>query len=171
MTIFCYFELSILFCCEFFAFALSFQFHFVASSLFCFDFFSFAVLIAGYYRNLHIPPSKTFPPGSYHYYERAETVTIIKLVKILVTSFDKSHHLCTLYIVGHCFDVPSFRFKHIEVLRLFNLTNKIFTKKYIVQEQLPFPTNFLIISTTICQTKIFFVTFFPILISFIPLPY
>ena len=39
-------------------------------------------------------------------YERCEEVTKIKLLRVLVTSFDKSHHLFTLYIFGYCFAVP-----------------------------------------------------------------
>ena len=49
-------------------------------------------------------------------------------------TFDKSHHLCALSILGYCFTVPQFRFKHAEIQRLFNLTNKTFTKKYRVQK-------------------------------------
>ena len=30
----------------------------------------------------------------------------IKLARVLVTSFDKFHHLCNLYIFGFCFVVP-----------------------------------------------------------------
>ena len=39
-------------------------------------------------------------------YERDEKVTKIKLVRVLVTSFNKSHHLCTFDIFGYCFVVP-----------------------------------------------------------------
>ena len=39
-------------------------------------------------------------------YERCEEVTKIKLLRALVASFDKSHHLFTLYIFGYCFAVP-----------------------------------------------------------------
>ena len=39
-------------------------------------------------------------------YERAEKVTKIKLVRVLVTSFNKSHHLCIFDIFGYCFVVP-----------------------------------------------------------------
>ena len=51
------------------------------------------------------------------------------LTKVSVTSFDKFHHLCNLYIFGSYFIMQQFSFKHAEVWRFFNLTNKIFTKK------------------------------------------
>ena len=35
-----------------------------------------------------------------------EEITKIKPTRVLVTSFDKSHHLCNLYIFGFCFVVP-----------------------------------------------------------------
>ena len=38
-------------------------------------------------------------------YERADKTTKIKLVKVLVPTFDKSYHLCTLRIFGYCFTV------------------------------------------------------------------
>ena len=36
----------------------------------------------------------------------AEKIIKIKLARILVTSFDKFHHFCNLYIFGFCFVVP-----------------------------------------------------------------
>ena len=87
-----------------------------------------------------------------------ELKKIPKLTKVSVTSLDKFHHLCNLYIFGLCFVVQKFSFKH-EVGRFFNnLTNKIFTKKYDVQELLHEIYNlvlpyFLTISATICQIK------------------
>ena len=63
-------------------------------------------------------------------------MTKIKLARVLVTSFDKFHHLCNLHIFGFCFVVSLFRFKHAEVWRFFNLTNNIFTKMYSVQKSL-----------------------------------
>ena len=42
--------------------------------------------------------------GGRRNFERAEKVT--KLVKVLVTSFEKSHHLCTLHFCGYCFALP-----------------------------------------------------------------
>ena len=53
---------------------------------------------------------------------------------VLVTSFDKFHHLCNLFCFGLCFVVPKFSFKHAEVSRFFNLTNKVSTKMCSVQE-------------------------------------
>ena len=35
-----------------------------------------------------------------------EKITKIKPTRVLVTSFDKFHHLCNLYIFGFCFVVP-----------------------------------------------------------------
>ena len=35
-----------------------------------------------------------------------EKITKIKPVRLLVTSFDKFHHLCNLYISGFCCAVP-----------------------------------------------------------------
>ena len=87
-----------------------------------------------------------------------ELKKIPKLTKVSVTSLDKFHHLCNLYIFGLCFVMQKFSFKH-EVGRFFNnLTNKIFTKKYDVQELLHEIYNlvlpyFLTISATICQIK------------------
>ena len=37
---------------------------------------------------------------------RAEKVNKIKLLRVLLTSFDKSHHLYTLHIFDYCFAVP-----------------------------------------------------------------
>ena len=41
-----------------------------------------------------------------NYSERTEKVTKVKLVKVVVTSFDKSHHLCTLHFFVYCFAIP-----------------------------------------------------------------
>ena len=57
-----------------------------------------------------------------------------KLTKVSVTSFDKFHYLCNLYIFGLCFVMQYFSFKHAEVWRFFNLTNKILIEKYDMQE-------------------------------------
>ena len=57
-----------------------------------------------------------------------------KLTKVSVTSFDKFDHLCNLYIFGLWFVMQQFSFKHAEVWKFFNVTNKIFIKKYYVQE-------------------------------------
>ena len=54
---------------------------------------------------------------------------ITELKKALVTGFDKLHYLCNLYIFGLYFVVQKFSFKHGEVWRFFNLTNKTFTKR------------------------------------------
>ena len=55
-----------------------------------------------------------------------------RLTKVLVTRFNKFHHLCNLYIFGLCFAIQWFSFKHAEVWRFFNLTDIIFTKEYNV---------------------------------------
>ena len=54
---------------------------------------------------------------------------ITELKTALVTGFDKLHYLCNLYIFGLYFAVQKFSFKHGEVWRFFNLTNKTFTKR------------------------------------------
>ena len=41
-----------------------------------------------------------------NYSEKAKKVTKIKLVRLLATSFDKSHHLCTLHIFACYFALP-----------------------------------------------------------------
>ena len=64
----------------------------------------------------------------------AKKMNKIKLTTVLVTSFDKFHHSCCLYVFGFCFVAPWFRFKCAEVWRFFNLTSLIFTKKYNAQE-------------------------------------
>ena len=61
-------------------------------------------------------------------------MTKIKPWKVLVTSIDKFHHLGNLYIFAFYFVMSKFRFKHAEVLRFFNLTNKVFTENYSIQE-------------------------------------
>ena len=69
-----------------------------------------------------------------------------KLTKVLVTSFDKFHHLWNLYIFGLCFLVQWFSFKHAEVWRFFNLTNKILQENMICRNNytkdtaFPYPT-------------------------------
>ena len=66
------------------------------------------------------------------FYRTAEKVTKIKLVMVMVKSFDKYHHLFNLSHFG-CYLVFSLlRFTHTEYKGTF--TNKIFTKKDIVQE-------------------------------------
>ena len=47
-----------------------------------------------------------FPPPERGEDYGAEKTTKIKLVTILVTTFDKFHHLCNLYIFDFCFVVP-----------------------------------------------------------------
>ena len=74
----------------------------------------------------HVPKQNS-PPGLYHHHSRqmeithfhrtafftsrkgkdygAEKMAKIKLVRVLVTSFDKFHHFCNLYVFGLCFVV------------------------------------------------------------------
>ena len=62
-------------------------------------------------RKLPISPNSIFwksvfsPSGRGKDYE-AEKMTKIKLARILVLSFNKFHHLCSLYIFDFCFVVP-----------------------------------------------------------------
>ena len=94
-------------------------------------------------RNLPIPPDQHFLKICFSPAERglgeedygAEKITKIKPRRVLVTSFDKFHHLCSIFVFGFCFVVPQFNFKHTEVWRSFNLNNNIFPKKCSVQEQ------------------------------------
>ena len=88
----------------------------------------------------------------------AEKMTKIKLARAFVTSFDKFYHLCMQplhFSFLFCCTIIKIR----ECWRFFNLTNKIFTKKFSVQEYLHERYNltlpcFLTISpTTICQKK------------------
>ena len=97
------------------------------------------------------------PPGFYHYLPGRRELPIPpksgfwryflkimelkkqqqqKKTQVSATSFDKFHHLCNLYIFGLCFVLQWFSFKHTEVWRFFNLTNKIFSERYDVQEEL-----------------------------------
>ena len=80
-------------------------------------------------RNLRIPPKQRFlkiyffPADRENYGERyyeVEKVTKIKPTRVLVTIFDRFHHLCNLCIFGFCFIVPYPSFKHAEVWRIFN---------------------------------------------------
>ena len=41
-----------------------------------------------------------------NYFERTVKVTKIKLVQVLATSLDKSHHLYILHIFDYCFAIP-----------------------------------------------------------------
>ena len=93
-------------------------------------------------------------------------MTKIKLARAFVTSFYKFYHLCMQplhFSFLFCCAIIKIR----ECWRFFNLTNKIFTKKFSVQEYLHERYNltlpcFLTISpTTICQIKIFIPKFFP----------
>ena len=93
-------------------------------------------------------------------------MTKIKLARAFVTSFDKFYHLCMQplhFSFLFCCAIIKIR----ECWRFFNLTNKIFTKKFSVQEYLHERYNltlpcFLTISpTTICQIKTFILKFFP----------
>ena len=43
---------------------------------------------------------------TYSFSGELKKVTKIKLVRVLVKSFDKSHHLDALHIFGYCFVVP-----------------------------------------------------------------
>ena len=57
------------------------------------------------------PPNRVFWRSFFHPAEReevygAEKMTKVKLERVLVTSCDKFHHLCNLYIFGFCFVVP-----------------------------------------------------------------
>ena len=81
-----------------------------------------------------ISPEGFFPQQNGGRIMELKKMTKIKLSSVLATSFDKFHHICNLYIFCFCFVVPWLRFKHAEACRFFNLTNKIFTKKYSVQE-------------------------------------
>ena len=56
-----------------------------------------------------------------------EKISKIKPTRVLVTSVDKSHNLGNLYIFDSHFVVPLFSFKHAEMWRFLNLTNKIFS--------------------------------------------
>ena len=56
-------------------------------------------------------PNKVFWKSIFRQQKRgenygAEKMTKIKLARILVTSFDKFHHFCNLYVFGFCFAVP-----------------------------------------------------------------
>ena len=44
-----------------------------------------------------------------------EKITKIKPTRVLVTGFDKFHHLCNLNVFGFCFVVLQFSFKHAEL--------------------------------------------------------
>ena len=53
--------------------------------------------------NYHFPPNRVFWKSVFHPAERgqgygAEKTAKVKLVRVLVTSFDKFHHLCNRYI-------------------------------------------------------------------------
>ena len=86
---------------------------------------------------LPIPPEQRFLK-IYFLRRKGERIMELKelpkLTKVSVTSFDKFDHLCNLYIFGLWFVMQQFSFKHAEVWKFFNLTNKIFIKKYYVQE-------------------------------------
>ena len=61
--------------------------------------------------NYHFPPNRVFWKSVFHPAERgedygAEKMTKVKLARVLVTSLDKFHHQCNLYIFGFCFVVP-----------------------------------------------------------------
>ena len=60
--------------------------------------------------NYPFPPNRVFWKSVFHPAERgkdyaAEKMTKVKLARVLVTSFDKFHHLCYFYIFGFCFAV------------------------------------------------------------------
>ena len=61
--------------------------------------------------NYPFPPNRVFWKSVFQPTERgedygAEKMTKVKLARVLVTSFDKFHHQCNLYIFGFCFVVP-----------------------------------------------------------------
>ena len=87
---------------------------------------------------LPIPPEQRFLK-IYFLRRKGERIMELKelpkLTKVSVTSFDKFHHLCNLYILDlYMFCYAIINFKHADVWRFFNLTNKVFIKKYDVQE-------------------------------------
>ena len=62
-------------------------------------------------RKLPIPPQQHFLKILFFPAEREEDHGVEEIIKtkptqVLVTSFDKFHHLCNLYIFGFCFVVP-----------------------------------------------------------------
>ena len=104
-------------------------------------------------------PKQNSPPGFYHYPpgrrespsrtaffqdsfswgERGERIMelkeLTKLTKVSVTSFDKFHHLWKLYIFDlYVFLCNNLALNMLKCERFFNLTNKVFIKKYDVQE-------------------------------------
>ena len=70
------------------------------------------------------------------FHSSAEKAIKIKLVMVIVKSFEKYHHLFNLYILVTILFFSWLRFKHTEYKRLFNLANKMFNKKDIVQKWL-----------------------------------
>ena len=60
-------------------------------------------------QELSIPPKKRFLKIFFPEQERGERIMelkkLIKLTRVLVTSFDKFHHLCNFYIFSLCFAV------------------------------------------------------------------
>ena len=96
-------------------------------------------------------------------YKRLEKVTKVKLVKVLVKRFDKPT------IFGP--------FIFLVAVLLHHISDSSMLKSYwgsliwiIAWMTKPFPTPFLTISPTICQTKIFIFTLFPHFIKFHPSP-
>ena len=66
--------------------------------------------LSGRSKNNLFPSNRVFEKSVFHSSEReekygAEKMTKVKLVKVLVTRFEKFHHLCNLYIFGFCFVV------------------------------------------------------------------
>ena len=64
---------------------------------------------------------------------RAANMTKIKLARVVVTSFDKFHHLQPLYF-WFLFCCIIIYIQATEMWRFFNLTSFIYTKKYSLQE-------------------------------------
>ena len=81
-------------------------------------------------QELPIPPEQRFLKIFFPSQKRGERIMELKklpkLTRVLGSSFDKFHHRCNLYIFILCFVAQKFSFKHAEVWRFLNLTNKFF---------------------------------------------
>ena len=93
-------------------------------------------------------------------------MTKIKLVRVLVASFNTSHHLCILHIFGFCFAVHNLDSNILTCEGSLTQPIKVSRKSiacrnnYMKDKDFPYPI-FLTISLTICQIKIFIFTFSP----------
>ena len=68
-----------------------------------------------FWRSLFFPSRKGGWERGWRENYGAEKMTKIKLLRVLVTNFDKFHHLCNFFIFGYCLFVPQFQFKHTRV--------------------------------------------------------